>query len=80
MKEQRFGRKINPPSTIAIKHQLLEMMLEDEVRASLDRGLFDEKTSPALAMLRRLNAPRLDRNAPAKGGDNSRSADLSEGG
>jgi hypothetical protein len=57
MKEQRFGRKINPPSTIGIKHQLLEMMLEDEIRASLGCGLFDEKASPALAMLRRLNAP-----------------------
>jgi hypothetical protein len=64
MKEQRFGRKIIPPSTIGIKHQLLEMMLEDEIAASLDRSSFDEKKSPALAMLRRLNASPSRRKAP----------------
>ena len=54
MRTHRFGNKIRLPSTLAIKHQLLTMMLEDEVRATPAGVPFDEKASPALGMLRRL--------------------------
>jgi hypothetical protein len=33
MLSHRFGRKLKLPSTAAIKHQLLMLMLEDEIRA-----------------------------------------------
>jgi hypothetical protein len=59
MRIHRFGRKLKLPSTVAIKHQLLRMMLEDEIRAIPPGGCFKENESPALAMLRRL------RGAPA---------------
>jgi len=54
MRDHRFGSKIKLPSTIAIKHQLLTMMLEEEIRAIPAGGLFKEDESPALAMLERL--------------------------
>jgi hypothetical protein len=54
MRGHRFGRKIKLPATIAIKHQLLTMMLEDEISAIPPGERFNESQSPALAMLRRL--------------------------
>lgn len=57
MRAHRFGSKIKLPSTRAIKHQLLLMMFEDEVRAILPGGLFIENESPAFAMLRQLRDP-----------------------
>jgi len=54
MRDHRFGSKINLPSTLAIKHQLLTMMFEDEIKAIPQGGIFKENDSPALAMLRRL--------------------------
>jgi hypothetical protein len=58
MHANRFGRKIKPPSTVAIKHQLLMMMLEDEVRAVPTGDQFKGKESIALGMLLRLKRPR----------------------
>ena len=46
MRGQRFGSKIKLPSTIAIKHQLLTMMLEDELRAIPRGDAFNENASP----------------------------------
>ena len=61
MRTHRFGNKIRMPSTVAIKHQLLMMMLEDEVRATPSGTAFDAK-SPALTMLRRLRGlPRANK-------------------
>jgi hypothetical protein len=54
MRNHRFGRKIKLPSTVAIKHELLTMMFEDEIRAIPPGELFKENESPALAMLQRL--------------------------
>ena len=54
MRNYRFGRRIRLPSTVAIKHQLLTLMLEDEIRAMPPGELFNEKASPALGMLRQL--------------------------
>jgi hypothetical protein len=54
MRALRFGRKIRLPSTVAIKHQLLTMMFQDEIRAIPPGGFFEESKSPALGMLRRL--------------------------
>jgi len=53
MRTHRFGTKIKLPSTVAIKHQLLTMMLEDEVRATPAGVPFNERGSRALGMLRR---------------------------
>lgn len=61
MRGQRFGSKIKLPSTIAIKHQLLTMMFEDEIRAIPPGGTFNENESPALAMLKRLRGSPLER-------------------
>jgi hypothetical protein len=58
MRPNRFGRKIKLPSTVAIKHQLLLMMFEDEVRAIPAGGHFKENESTALRMLRRLKRLR----------------------
>jgi len=33
MYTQRFGRKLKLPSTVAIKHGLLKLMLEDHLKA-----------------------------------------------
>ena len=54
MRDHRFGHKIKLPSTVAIKHQLLTMMFDDEIRAIPPDGLFKENESQALASLRRL--------------------------
>jgi hypothetical protein len=54
MRDQRFGQKIRVPSTAAIKHQLLLLMLEDEIRAIPADGSFKPDTSVALGKLRRL--------------------------
>jgi hypothetical protein len=54
MRAHRFGRKIKLPSTVAIKHQLLTMMFEDELRAVQPGDVFKKDESPALALLQRL--------------------------
>jgi len=59
METHRFGRKIKLHSTLAIKHQMLRMMLEDEIRAVPTGSDFDPNTSPALASLRKLQHKRL---------------------
>jgi hypothetical protein len=59
MKTQRFGRTIKLPSTLAIKHQILTMMLEDEIKAVPTGAEFDPRTSPALASLRKLQPNRM---------------------
>jgi hypothetical protein len=51
-----FGRKLKLPSTAAIKHQLLMLMLEDEIRA-VPAGSFKADTSSTLEKLRRLRTP-----------------------
>lgn len=33
METRRFGRKIKLPATIAIKHQIMKLMLEDAIKA-----------------------------------------------
>ncbi len=64
MRTHRFGRKLKLPSTTAIKHQLLMMMFEDEIRAVPAGRCLKENESAALAMLRRL------RNAPPRAPEN----------
>jgi hypothetical protein len=58
METHRFGRKIKLPSTLAIKHQILTMILEDEIRAVPVGSEFNASTSPALASLRKLQGSR----------------------
>ena len=55
MKTRRFGLTIKLPSTLAIKHQLLTMMLEDEIKAVPVGSVFDPEKSPAIVALRRLH-------------------------
>ncbi len=43
MNTYRYGRKLRLPSTAAIKHQLLMLMLEDEIKAVPQGGSFIEK-------------------------------------
>jgi hypothetical protein len=59
MKTQRFGRTIKLPSTLAIKHQILTMMLEDEIKAVPTGSEFEPSTSPALISLRKLQPDRV---------------------
>jgi hypothetical protein len=35
MLSHRFGRKIKLPSTVAIKHQILKLMLQDHLKAQI---------------------------------------------
>jgi len=60
MNALRFGRKIQLPSTAAIKHQVLRLMLEEEIRAVPAGSLFEPNTSPALASLRKLRRDRSE--------------------
>ena len=60
----RFGRKLKLPSIVAIKHQLLRMMLVDEIRAIPPGGSFKANESPVLAMLRRLRDAPTSRVRP----------------
>ncbi len=47
MRTHRFGRKLKLPSTIAIKHQIRELMFEDSVKtAEAIRGQLREETQP----------------------------------
>jgi hypothetical protein len=53
MRTHRLGRKIKLPATIAIKHQIRKLMLEDAVktaeagaRAEAIRGQLREETRP----------------------------------
>jgi hypothetical protein len=39
MRTHRFGRKIKLPSTIAIKHQLRQLMFEDAVKKADEAAL-----------------------------------------
>jgi len=54
----RFGRKLKLPSTRSIKHQLLMMMLQDEILSSPSEKPFNAANSPAIAKMRRLAAER----------------------
>jgi hypothetical protein len=60
METHRFGRKIKLQSTLAIKHQILTMMLEEEIRAVPAGSVFDPSTSPSLASLRTLLPNRFE--------------------
>ena len=60
METHRFGRKIKLHSTLAIKHQILTMMLEEEIRAVPAGSEFDPSTSPALESLRILVPNRFE--------------------
>jgi hypothetical protein len=57
MIKRRFGRKLNLPSIVSIKHQILMMMLEDEIKATPIGVSFDKEKSTAIAALRRLKNP-----------------------
>ncbi len=61
MRNVRFGTKLKLPSCAAIKHQLLVMMLEDEIRSLQSGQSFVSDKSPAIAALRKLRggAPAL---------------------
>lgn len=54
MQTRRFGRKLKLPSTLAIKHQVLTLALEDEIRAIPAGSAFDPSASPAIAALKKL--------------------------
>ena len=45
MYTQRFGRKLKLPSTVAIKHGLLKLMLEDHLKAQA-QNVAAETTAP----------------------------------
>jgi hypothetical protein len=42
MRTHRFGRKVKLPSTIAIKHEILSMMLQDVLKAQTSAAKSDE--------------------------------------
>jgi hypothetical protein len=43
MYTHRFGRKLKLPSTVAIKHEILRMMLQDELKAQALAAKSDEE-------------------------------------
>jgi len=59
MKTHRFGQKIKLPSTLAIKHQILTLKLEDEFRAVPVGSVFEPNTSPAKASGQGREVPAL---------------------
>jgi hypothetical protein len=59
MKAHRFGQKIKLPSTRAIKHQTLTLMLEDEISALHGNSVFQPNASPAIAALKKLRGQNL---------------------
>ena len=46
MYTQRFGRKLKLPSTVAIKHGLLKLMLEDHLKAQAQNTAAAETVEP----------------------------------
>jgi hypothetical protein len=66
MKTHRFGQKIKIPSTRAIKHQTLALMLEDEIRALHGNSVFQPDASPTIAALKKLRgqSPVLETPGP----------------
>jgi len=58
MRDYRFGRKLKLPSTLALKHQMLMLMLRDEISAVAPGAVFEPKASPALAGLSQLRYSR----------------------
>ena len=46
MYTQRFGRKLKLPSTVAIKHGLLKLMLEDHLKAEAQTAMAAEAVEP----------------------------------
>jgi hypothetical protein len=56
---RRFGQKLKLPSIVSIKHQILVMMLEDEISATPADVTFDKEKSPAIAALRRLRSSEV---------------------
>ena len=62
MRTHRFGRKLKLPATIAIKHQLRQMMFEDALKdaeagatSEAIRGQLREETPPRIAAERHNN-------------------------
>jgi len=53
MYRQRFGRKLKLPSTVAIKHGLLKLMLEDHLNAQAWRRWRLKPSIPRSARCRR---------------------------
>jgi hypothetical protein len=45
MYTQRFGRKLKLPSTVAIKHGILKLMLEDHLKAQAQNAAVAETTA-----------------------------------
>ncbi len=64
MMNHRFGRKLRLHSTTAIKHQILTLVLEDEIRAARGNTTFQAQKSPAIAALRKLRDRGHDRFSP----------------
>jgi hypothetical protein len=57
MHTHRFGRKLKLPSTVAIKHDILRMMLEGEVKAQASAAKSDEElVAQRLGAAEELNA------------------------
>jgi hypothetical protein len=52
---RRFGQKLKVPSILSIKHQILMMLLEDEIRGTPEGIAFNKDKSPAMRALRRLS-------------------------
>ena len=60
MQKNRFGRRLKLPSTIAIRHQVRTLMLEDSIREDarprIEAIPLQPKEAPADAAVLRLNS------------------------
>jgi len=60
MHTRRFGRKLKLPSTVAVKHEILKMLMQDALKAQAlaakaDEGLISHGSGAAEALKRQLN-------------------------
>ena len=56
MHTHRFGRKLKLPSTIAIKHEILRMMLQDEIKAQAAAESHEELVAQRLSAAEELSS------------------------
>jgi len=66
MHTHRFGRKLKLPSTIAIKHGILRLMLQDELNAQASAAKADDSRGNDGLLRKPTDPKRIDIHSPAE--------------